>query len=54
MTRRSRGIARPRVSWAQREKRYEPYFSEKFSIAIFEVKILSAELPRTAAFEDLK
>lgn len=54
MTRRSRGISRPRVSWAQREKRDESYFSKKFSIAIFEVKILSAELPRTAAFEDLK
>ena len=37
MERRSRGISRPHVSWAQWEKRYEPYFSKKISTAIFEV-----------------
>ena len=35
MAGRSRGISRPHVSWAQREKRYEPYFSEKISTAPF-------------------
>ena len=35
-------------------KRYEPYFSEKISTAVFEVRIVSGELPKTAAFEDPK